>query len=224
MAASTSQQLQEFYDVLLKHFGGQNWWPGDTPFEVMAGAILTQNTSWQNVAKAIGNLKRAGVLEPRVLAEMAEKQLAELIRPAGYYNIKAKRLSNFVKWFVERFEGDAEAAKQVDTESLREELLSIKGVGLETADSILLYGLEKLVFVVDRYACRILWRHHLLDDEIEYHYVQELFTEALPADLELYNEYHALLVALGKTYCRPRPKCEDCPLKDFPHRLATEQS
>ena len=209
--------------MLLKHFGRQNWWPGETPFEVMAGAILTQNTNWQNVAKAIGNLKRAGVLEPGLLAEMEEKQLAELIRPAGYYNIKAKRLGNFVRWFVERFGGDAEAAKHVDTESLREDLLSIKGVGLETADSILLYGLEKLVFVVDRYTCRILWRHHLLDEEIEYHYVQELFTEALPADLELYNEYHALLVALGKTYCRVRPKCDDCPLKDYPHRLATEQ-
>ena len=219
MADSTGEQLRNFYTVLLKHFGAQNWWPGETAFEVMVGAILTQNTNWQNVAKAIGNLKRAEVLEPGRLADLEQKRLAELIRPAGYYNIKARRLGNFIRWFVERFAGDVEAAKAVDTESLRAELLEIKGIGLETADSILLYGLGKLVFVVDRYTCRILWRHHLLDDEMDYHQVQELFTDALPADLDIYNEYHALLVALGKTYCRVRAKCQACPLREFPHRL-----
>ena len=214
------QQLLAFYDVLLAHFGTQNWWPGDTPFEVMVGAILTQNTNWQNVAKAIANLKRADLLDPHRLVQLDPQKLAVLIKPAGYFNIKAKRLHNFLNWFINRFDGAIESAQALDTEALRAELLSIKGIGPETADSILLYGLGKLSFVVDTYTCRILWRHHLLDEDIEYEYVQEIFTDALPAELQLYNEYHALLVALGKTYCRRRqPKCTICPLRKLPHRL-----
>lgn len=186
----------------------------------MVGAILTQNTNWQNVAKAIANLKRADLLDPHRLAQLEPQELAALIKPAGYFNIKAKRLHNFLSWFIDRFDGHAKSAQALDTETLRAELLSIKGIGRETADSILLYGLGKLIFVVDTYTCRILWRHHLLDEDIEYEYVQEIFTDALPAELQLYNEYHALLVALGKTYCRRRqPKCAICPLRKFPHRL-----
>jgi len=219
MSDSTRQQLLAFYDTLLDHFGRQNWWPGQTPFEVMVGAILTQNTNWQNVAKAIANLKQADLLDPHRLAQLDHERLAALIKPAGYFNIKAQRLHNFLTWFIDRFNGDVESAKQLDTESLRAELLSINGVGRETADSILLYGLGKLIFVVDTYTCRVLWRHHLLDESMEYDYVQELFTDALPADLIMYNEYHALLVALGKTYCRVRPNCSACPLRKFPHRV-----
>ena len=219
MSDSTQQQLLAFYDTLLSHFGPQNWWPGDTPFEVMVGAILTQNTNWNNVAKAIANLKQADLLDPHRLAKLDHERLASLIKPAGYFNIKTKRLGNFVTWFIDRFDGCVEYAQQLDTDSLRAELLSIKGIGPETADSILLYGLDKLIFVVDTYTCRFLWRHHLLDEDIDYAYVQEVFTDALPAELTAYKEYHALLVALGKTYCRRRPKCETCPLRTFPHRL-----
>ncbi len=219
MTFTTRQQLLTFYDRLLDHFGPQNWWPGDSPFEIMIGAILTQNTNWQNVAKAITNLKQADLLDPHRLAQLDHQRLAALIKPAGYFNIKAKRLHNFLTWLIDRFDGDVESAKQLDTQSLRIELLAIKGIGPETADSILLYGFQKLIFVVDRYTCRILWRHHLLDEDIDYDYVQQLFTDALPADLGIYNEYHALLVALGKTCCRPRPQCSACPLAGFTHRL-----
>ena len=208
-----------FYDVLLSHFGPQNWWPGDSPFEVMVGAILTQNTNWKNVSKAIANLKQADLLDPHRLADLDHESLAALIKPAGYFNIKAKRLRNFLNWLIDRFDADLEAARALDTDSLRAELLAIKGIGPETADSILLYGFGKLTFVVDTYTCRFLWRHHLTDEDFDYAYVQELFTDALPAELPLYNEYHALLVALGKTYCRPRPRCAECPLNSFPHRL-----
>ena len=220
--SSTSSQLLSFYEALLTHFGPQNWWPGETPFEVMVGAILTQNTNWKNVAKAITNLKQADLLDPHRLLQLDHEQLAALIKPAGYFNIKAKRLRNFITWFIDRFDGCVESAQQLDTDSLRAELLAVKGIGRETADSILLYGLGKLIFVVDTYTCRILWRHHLLDEDIEYEYVQELFTDALPAKLQLYSEYHALLVALGKTYCRPRPKCANCPLNQYPHRLEND--
>ena len=219
MSDSTSQQLLAFYKTLLSHFGPQNWWPGDAPFEVMLGAILTQNTNWKNVAKAIANLKQADLLDPHRLAQLDHEHLAVLIKPAGYFNIKARRLHNFLTWFIDRFDGNVESAERIDTASLRAELLSVKGVGPETADSILLYGLGRLTFVVDTYTCRILWRHHLLDEDIDYDFVQELFTDALPADLSLYNEYHTLLVALGKTYCRPRPACSACPLRKLPHRL-----
>ena len=219
MTATTSQQLRTFYDVLLDHFGPQNWWPGDTPFEVIVGAILTQNTSWKNVAKAIANLKAADLLDPHRLARLDHDHLAALIKPAGYFNVKAKRLRNFLTWFIDRCEGNIESAQQIDTQTLREELLAIRGIGPETADSILLYGLEKLVFVVDRYTCRVLWRHHLIDEDFDYTYVQELFTDALSAELQMYNEYHALLVALGKDFCRPRPRCDACPLSQFDHRL-----
>ena len=220
--STTSQQLQTFYDVLLQHFGPQNWWPGDSPFEIMVGAILTQNTNWQNVAKAIDNLKHADLLDPHRLAKLDHKHLAALIKPSGYFNIKAKRLHNFLTWFIDRFDGDVESAKQLDTQSLRHELLGIKGIGPETADSILLYGLEKLVFVVDRYTCRVLWRHHLIDEDIDYDYVQQMFTDTLSADLHIYNEYHALLVALGKNYCRPRARCTECPLARFTPRLEND--
>ncbi len=220
--STTARQLQTFYDVLLDHFGPQNWWPGDSPFEIMVGAILTQNTNWQNVAKAIANLKHADLLDPHRLAQLDHQHLAALIKPSGYFNIKAKRLHNFLTWLIDRFDGNLESAKQLDTQSLRAELLTVKGIGPETADSILLYGLEKLIFVIDRYTCRILWRHHLIDEDIDYDYIQQMFTDALPADLHIYNEFHALLVALGKTYCRPRPRCADCPLAKFTPRLEND--
>jgi endonuclease-3 related protein len=212
-----AEQLKEIYDLLLKRFGPQKWWPGDTPFEVIVGAILTQNTNWTNVEKAIANLKKAKVLSPNELHKLDIKQLAELIRPAGYYNIKAKRLKNFLDWLFENYSGKLENLENVPTAELRQQLLSIKGIGPETADSILLYALNRPVFVVDAYTARICSRHHLIDEGADYHQIQELFESNLPADVRLFNEYHALLVRLGKDFCRPSPKCDGCPLNHLPH-------
>ncbi|RMG75167.1 MAG: endonuclease III domain-containing protein [Nitrospirae bacterium] len=201
------------FQLLYRHFGPQYWWPGDGPFEVMVGAILTQNTNWGNVERAIDNLKKACILEPQKIETVSEKTLASLIRPAGYYNIKAKRLKNFVSYFVSRYRGSVNRMKKMPLEKLREELLAIKGIGPETADSILLYALEKPVFVVDAYTKRVLYRHGLIERPNEdYHHVQMLFHGELKRDVQLYNEYHALFVRVGKEHCRPKPLCKGCPL------------
>jgi endonuclease-3 related protein len=211
--------LTTIYDILLKRFGPQDWWPGDTPFEVIVGAILTQNTNWTNVEKAITNLINAKVLSPDKLHNLDIKKLAELIRPAGYFNIKAKRLKNFLDWFFENYSGQLKNLENIGTPELREQLLSVKGIGPETADSILLYALNRPVFVVDAYTARICSRHHLIDEDADYHRIQETFESNLPSDIQLFNEYHALLVHLGKDFCKPTPKCEECPLNALPHSV-----
>ncbi|MGB7581527.1 MAG: endonuclease III domain-containing protein [Sedimentisphaerales bacterium] len=216
---TNSERLTTIYDILLKRFGPQDWWPGDTPFEVIVGAILTQNTNWTNVEKAITNLKNAGVLSPDKLHRLDIKKLAELIRPAGYFNIKAKRLKNFLDWFFEKYCGELKNLENVPTDELRQQLLSVKGIGPETADSILLYALNRPVFVVDAYTARICSRHHLIDEGADYHQIQETFESNLSSDIQLFNEYHALLVHLGKDFCKPTPKCEECPLNGLPHRV-----
>jgi endonuclease III related protein len=207
----------DMYRAMLARFGHQEWWPGDTPLEVCVGAILTQNTSWTNVAKAIVNLKQAGAMDLPALHAMRPEQLAELIRPAGYFNIKAKRLRNFVAHVMENFGGDLAAFLDRSASSLREELLSINGIGRETADSIVLYAAGKATFVVDTYTYRILLRHRLIAREDDYEAIKELMESSLPAEVDLYNDYHAQLVAVGKNYCRPTAKCEGCPLESFPH-------
>jgi len=219
-------QLKEIYDLLFERFGPQKWWPGDTPFEIIIGAILTQNTSWSNVERAIANLKKARVLTPDKLHNLAPAKLAELIWPAGYYNIKARRLKNFLDWLFENHAGKLKNLEKIPTDVLRCELLSIKGVGQETADSILLYALNRPVFVVDAYTARIASRHHLIDEGADpsavssgsnhYGEIQGLFESNLSADVRLFNEYHALLVRLGKEFCRPSPKCDSCPLNHLP--------
>jgi len=224
-----SEQLKEIYDLLFERFGPQDWWPGDTPFEVIVGAILTQNTNWTNVEKAINNLKNAKALTPDKLHLLDIKKLAELIQPAGYFNIKAKRLKNFLDWFFENYSGELKNLENVSTAELRQQLLSVKGIGPETADSILLYALNRPVFVVDAYTARICSRHHLIDDGADpsavssgpnrYHQIQEMFESNLPSDIQLFNEYHALLVHLGKDFCKPTPKCEECPLNGLPHSV-----
>jgi endonuclease III related protein len=214
-----SEQLKEIYDLLYKRFGPQDWWPGDTPFEVIVGAILTQNTNWTNVEKAITNIKNADLLTPDKLHHLDITKLAALIRPAGYFNIKAKRLKNFLDWFFENYSGELKNLEGVRTTDLREQLLSVKGIGPETADSILLYALNRPVFVVDAYTARICTRHHIIDDGADYHQIQETFESNLPSDLKLFNEYHALLVRTGKDYCKPTPKCEECPLNPLPHTV-----
>ncbi|MGD0596329.1 MAG: endonuclease III domain-containing protein [Sedimentisphaerales bacterium] len=211
--------MKEIYDLLYKRFGPQDWWPGDTPFEVIVGAILTQNTNWTNVEKAITNLKNAKALSPDKLHGIDIKKLAELIRPAGYFNIKAKRLKNFLDWFFENYSGELKNLEKVPTAELCQQLLSVKGIGPETADSILLYALNRSVFVVDAYTARICSRHHLIDGGADYHQIQEMFESNLPSSIQLFNEYHALLVHLGKDFCKPMPKCEECPLNGLPHSV-----
>ncbi len=206
--------LRNIYNTLFKSFGPQYWWPGETPFEISVGAILTQNTNWANVEIAINNLKKENVLNVWALHKMSHKKLASLIRPTGYFNIKAKRLKHFVAFLANHYEGSMKRMKNEDTYKLREDLLNVKGIGPETADSILLYALEKPVFVIDAYTKRILQRHKVVSEKTTYHELQELFHENFLPDVTLFNEYHALFVMLGKDYCKPKPRCEGCPLKN----------
>ena len=219
---STSETLKAFYDALLERYGPQSWWPGETPFEVMVGAVLTQNTNWQNVEKAIANLKSKRLLDPFAIDRLPRETLAEVIRPAGYYNVKAARLQNLVGVLVDGYDGDLEAFFSGSLDSLRERLVSIKGIGLETADSIVLYAAGRPTFVIDTYTFRVTVRHGLIFPEASYDDLKSLFEDHLASEVELFNEYHALLVQVGKTHCRKRPKCDGCPLERFPHEVETE--
>jgi endonuclease-3 related protein len=202
------------YNKLYKHFGPQYWWPGKTPFEVMVGAILTQNTNWGNVEKAIANLRRAKVLNARRMSACSGKRLAALIRPAGYYNLKAERLREFLRFFTGQYRGSIALMRQRPTAQLRQELLAVKGIGPETADSMLLYALGKPVFVIDAYTKRFLFRHRLIEQDAGYPEAQDLFMKNLKNKVQLFNEYHALLVRLGKDFCKKNdPRCGTCPLK-----------
>lgn len=215
MFNSMGQRLREMYNLLLNHFGPQNWWPAETELEVMVGAILTQNTNWKNVEKAIENLKRKGLLSLQGLSSLPMSELAEEIRPAGYFNIKAKRLKNLIDFVVEGYQADLSGFLKDKTETLREGLLSVKGVGPETADSILLYAARRPVFVIDAYTHRILKRHGMTEEQVTYHELQALFMDHLPDDPEFFNEFHALIVKAGKEYCRKKPLCHLCPLQQW---------
>ncbi len=207
--------LDDTYRILDDHFGNLHWWPGDSPLEVIVGAILTQNTAWKNVEKAISALKRHDLLSAVALMEIPERELAGLIRPSGYYNIKAGRLKAFFIFLRDQFSGSLEQMFAEDVSILRQELLGIKGVGAETADSILLYAGGKPVFVVDAYTRRILSRHGIVATRSSYGEIQRLFMDRLPADAALFNQYHALIVYTGKNYCRKQPRCQECPLYPF---------
>ena len=217
-----SKNLTEIYQLLYDTFGPQHWWPGQTRFEIITGAILTQNTNWANVEKAITNLKAADRLTPEKLYHFDVSQLAELIRPAGYYNIKAKRLKNFVNWLFENYDGKLTNLETLDTDRLRAGLLAVRGIGCETADSILLYALGRPIFVVDAYTARIAFRHQLIEPDADYEQLRELFQSNLPQDTKLFNEYHALLVRVGKEFCKPKARCPGCPLEKLPHSLDIE--
>jgi endonuclease-3 related protein len=214
---SGPDRLMQIYDMLFKSFGPQHWWPGDSPFEIIVGAVLTQNTNWSNVEKAINNIKEAKCLSPEALYTMNDADLADLIRPAGYFRLKAGRLKHLLQWLFDNFNGQLHHVEPLSTEILRPSLLSVKGIGPETADSILLYAFERPVFVVDMYTARITTRHELISPPFDYHDLQDLFQGNLVNDVALFNEYHALLVRLGKEYCKPKPKCADCPLNPLPH-------
>jgi endonuclease-3 related protein len=207
------KELSVIYNRLLSFFGEQGWWPAETPFEVMVGAILTQNTAWRNVEHAIVRLKEAGVLTPEGLHRITERRLARLIRPAGYYNIKASRLKALIAFLTREYGGDLQRMFREPLALLRERILMVKGVGPETADSILLYAGEKPIFVIDAYTKRILSRHGMIPDGASYGVIQDLFMRSLPADVAQYKEYHALFVRLAKTFCKTKPRCAGCPLE-----------
>lgn len=206
--------LLDIYNRLKSHFGKQHWWPADTPFEVIVGAILTQNTSWKNVERAIENLKDEGVLSPEGIYRISEKKLQTLLKPSGFFKIKAKRLKNFINFLFGKYEGNLNHFLSLEPSLLRSELLGIKGIGKETADSIILYAADKPTFVVDAYTRRVFERLGMIEKDATYDEIKQLFEEHLPRDTEIYNEFHALIVELAKDTCKKRPVCEKCPLKD----------
>jgi endonuclease-3 related protein len=212
MKPSDKSRLNAVYTRLYKAFGPQHWWPGETPFEVAVGAILTQNTNWGNVEKAIDTLKREGKLNASAIHKMNPERLASLIKPAGYFNVKAKRLKHFVDFFLKEYGGRMAVMKQEEADVIREKLLGVNGIGPETADSIILYALEKPVFVIDAYTKRVLSRHTIMDHDATYDSFQELFHSNLKRDIRLFNEYHALVVRVAKEHCRTKPRCGECPL------------
>ena len=203
--------FKRVYNALFKYYGPQRWWPADTPFEVMVGAILTQNTAWTNVERAIGNLKVNHCLSPESILASRPKQLAQWLQPSGYFNIKAKRLRNFCQWYVEN--GQHKQLRHWDTHALRAGLLSINGVGPETADDMMLYAFGRPVFVIDTYTRRLFSRLALVEGNEGYEHLRQLCEAKLPRDAQLLNEYHALIVQHAKEFCRKRPVCSQCFLR-----------
>ncbi len=209
----TSRLLKQIYKVLYRKHGHRRWWPGDSRFEIILGAILTQNTSWKNVEKAIAKLKLHRVLNADALYRLPEKKLARLIRSAGYFNIKANRIKHFLNFLYEKYGGSLSKMFTRPGPLLRQELLEVKGIGPETADSILLYAGNKPFFVVDAYTKRIFSRHHFFPHTASYDEVQAFFMKHLPPDVSLFNDYHAQIVHIGNTLCFKRePDCNSCPL------------
>jgi endonuclease-3 related protein len=206
------ERLLQIYHRLYAAFGSQHWWPGDTPFEVAVGAVLTQNTSWRNVERAIANLKLAGRLSLPALLALSHDELATLIRPAGYFNVKARRLRSFLVHLHDHG-GDLEGYLAGNLTTRRAELLAVHGLGPETVDSILLYAGGQATFVCDVYTRRLLSRHGLCGERAGYEEMRALFMDHLPADAALFNEFHALVVRAGYHHCKPTPRCDTCPLQ-----------
>ena len=212
MSQTARKHFETIYQKLLATFGPQKWWPAETKFEVIVGAILTQNTNWGNVEKALANLKHAEVLTPSGLHKIPASKLARLIKSSGYFNIKAKRLKNFINFFFKEYDGDLATMANEPLDILRKKILAVNGIGPETADSILLYACDYPIFVVDAYTKRIFSRHKFVTSDADYYQIQKLFMKHLPLDVKLFNEHHALIVRLGKDYCKTKPRCEICPL------------
>lgn len=202
--------LAKIYQKLLKRFGKQYWWPAETKFEVIIGAILTQQTTWKNVEFAIENLKDKGLLDPHSLATAPSGHIEALIRQTGFYRQKARRIVNFSQYLVTKYDGSLDKFLDRPKELLRRELLSLEGIGLETADSILLYAADRRVFPIDAYTIRLCKRLGIKD--LKYERLREIFESNLPRDFETYKEFHALIDKLGKTYCKTKPQCAVCPL------------
>lgn len=204
--------IKELYEKLFELFGPQDWWPADTPWEVAVGAILTQNTNWSNVEKAISNLKKQKILSPQKILNCEIRTLEEALKPSGYFRMKSIRLQNLAKWWIENVKNNKPTALKKGIKFLRNSLLSVNGVGRETADSILLYSFDIPIFVVDAYTRRIASRHFQINYNIDYDELQKIFTENLPKEAKLFNEYHALIVRVGKEFCKKHKCSESCPL------------
>ncbi len=207
-------RLITVFNRLYKHYGPQQWWPAESPFEVMVGAVLTQNTAWSNVEKAIANLKGADALTPEAISQAEHATLAEWLRPSGYFNIKATRLQNYCNWYLQQ--GGFDALNELDDHELRHGVLSVNGVGPETADDILLYAFARPVFVIDAYTRRIFSRLGLLEHDSGYETLRHHFEQGLAKEVDrvqLFNEYHALIVMHAKEHCRVKPLCTGCPLR-----------
>ena len=214
------ERINKIYRLLYKNYGPQGWWPGDSELECVLGAILTQNTSWTNVEKAIQNLKSLNLISIEKLKQITTDELAQLIRPSGYYNQKALKIRNFINFLYENYNGELEKMFDQETSILRGKLLEIKGIGPETADSIILYSANKAVFVIDAYTHRIFSRHGLVPEQTNYNEMQELFMDSLENDVEIFNEYHALIVKVAQEHCKKqKPLCTGCPLEDDPHTV-----
>ncbi len=214
-ALQSSQGLLGVYERLLARFGPQGWWPAEDDFEMVVGAILTQSTAWVNVEKALANLRRAGVLSPEGLETVSLGELAELVRPSGYFQQKALKLKSFIRHLGERHGLSLQSLFHVKLPDIRAELLGIWGIGPETADSIILYGAREPIFVVDAYTRRIFGRLGITPSDATYEQLQRAFMDDLLHSVPLFQEYHALIVALGKDICRPNPRCPSCPLRDL---------
>jgi endonuclease-3 related protein len=200
--------LGSIFDALHADYGPQHWWPGDTPFEVMVGAVLTQNTAWSNVEKAIANLVTRDMLDPGKIVSVRKDYLARWLKPSGYFNVKAERLRHFCRWYLES--GGYPALRRIPTEKLRQSLLSVHGIGPETADDILLYAFRRPVFVIDAYTRRLFSRLGLIAGDEPYEMLRVMIEQTLGPDVELFNEYHALIVQHAKGVCRTRPVCDSC--------------
>jgi len=214
---SVSRALLSIYHQLMARYGPQYWWPAQEPFEIIVGAILTQSAAWGNVEKAIANLKSAKALSLEALRRLTLSEVAGLIRPCGYYNAKTLKLKSFANWLGEYYDDDLSKLFANNADYLRQQLLSVHGIGQETADSIILYAANKPIFVIDAYTRRIINRISLAPDSNSYPAYQNLFMHNLPADAQLFNEYHALLVCLGKRVCRNHPLCHQCCLNSICH-------
>jgi len=219
---ATSNHLMELYSTLLDRYGHRGWWPAETPFETIIGAILAQNVSWNNAKKAIGNLDRAGLLDPRTLRDSGPDQIALHIVSSRYYKQKARKISVFIRFFYSDYDGDLDRMSEEDLPVLRKKLLSLNGFGEETVDSILLYACNLPVFVVDAYTKRIFHRYGFLSERARYDEVQQFFMQHLPMDVALYNDYHAQIVHLGNTICRTHPLCHLCPIRSLPSGIGCE--
>ena len=215
LRAKRKELLREVYDRLMADLGPQKWWPAETPFEVILGAILTQNTAWKNAAAAIGNLRRNGLLSLEGILGLGAQEMEALIRPSGFYRQKAKKVKAFCDHVGTNWNGSIEEFLSRDMESLRTELLTIRGIGRETADSIVLYAAFQPSFVVDTYTYRIFSRHGWIEESVSYDDLREYFMEALDPKVQLFQEFHALLVRIGHLYCRKTAFCQPCSLRVF---------
>ena len=207
---TTRKTLLDIYNRMLEHYGPQHWWPAETPFEIMVGAVLTQAVSWSNVEKAISNLKAVDALSPQAVRELTQDGLAQLIYPAGYYNAKARKLKALAEYLGQRFDDDLDAMAQLEPDLLRAELMDVHGIGEETADDILLYAAGKPAFVIDSYTRRVYFRLGLAPERGPYSAYRSLFESNLPADSDLFGEYHALIDHHANVVCKKQPLCEPC--------------